>query len=709
MKGSTQCTQGHQRNKSLIAALITLAIFSGCATSPVEPEPPQASIVIDDTVVDTSVLLAEQAYISDRQLYIQFRHLSDTINSYAILAGPDETPAADPSSTLYLQQAVEHYNDLPLVQLSYLGPEQWIEHTHKLQALPVAGVALWREFRDRLLAGITPRKPGTGIVVEFLKQEEMFFYYDDRGLLHSIPVHQKPAGLRTSKTLKFSELLADATPLLSDYILAAGGNSAPALLFNTGDNADFGYPFIYANRDTGQVVFLRRLPENLECCDPSSNFLPDALAHTTRSHIDCFLRQPVGSVARLFSLVSFKLVDTATPRPVVFLKDQPIPPVSDNEPMDPDKWEQELSELAYSPVSQGSIEYLVDGAAFFNRLIDFIKSAEKSIDIRLYIFDNDDYALKIANLLKQRSKEVEVRVLIDGLGTISAAAALSPSTPENYEAPPRIIRYLESDSEVKVRTVLNPWLAGDHTKTILIDNRIAFLGGMNIGREYRYDWHDMMVELRGPVVDEIQTNFEKAWRLQTFLGEIWASFYRAGEPVNQPQANDIAIRLLFTKPGDSQILRAQLAAIARANQRIYIENAYFTSDDIIFELAMARRRGVDVRVIIPYASDSGIIDRSNVRAINAMLDNGIRVYIYPGESHIKGAVYDGWICLGSANFDQLSLRMNKEMNIATSSPVAVQGFLDNVIVPDLEKSVELKQPLPEKWSDFLMEMIADQL
>ena len=169
------------------------------------------------------------------------------------------------------------------------------------------------------------------------------------------------------------------------------------------------------------------------------------------------------------------------------------------------------------------------------------------------------------------------------------------------------------------------------------------------------------------------------------------------------------IRSLYIRPGDSQILRAQLAAIARASQRIYIENAYFTSDDIILELAVARRRGIDVRVIIPDASDSGIIDRSNVSAMNTMLENGIRVLIYPGESHIKGAVYDGWICLGSANFDQLSLRMNKEMNIATSSPVAVQAFIDKVIVPDFEKSVELKQPLPEKWSDFLMEMIADQL
>ena len=695
--------------QSLIATLTTLVIISGCATSPVETQPPQPSIVIDDTVVDPSTLLAKQAYISDKRLYIQFRHLSDTINSYAILTGPDETPAVDPSSRLYLQQAVQQYNDLPLVQLSYLDPEQWIEHTHELQSLPVAGVALWREFRDRLLASITPRKPGTGVVVEFLKQEEMFFYYDDQGLLRSIPVQDKPAELSTSKTLKFSKLLSDATPLLSEYISAARGNSIPALLFNTGDSADFGYPFIYANRDTGQVVFLRRLPENPECCDPSGTFLPDAMAHTTRSHVDSFFRQPIGSIARLFSLVSFKIVDTATPKPVIFLSDLPIPPVSDNKPMDLEKWEKELSELAYSPLTQGSIEYLVDGAAFFNRLIDTIQSAEESIDIRLYIFDNDDYALKIADLLKQRSKEVEVRVLIDGLGTISAAAARSPSTPETHEAPPRIIRYLKSGSDIKVRTVLNPWLAGDHTKTILIDKKIAYLGGMNIGREYRYDWHDMMVELHGPIVDEIQTHFEKAWRLQSFLGDIRATLYRPGKPVNKPQPGYIPIRLLFTKPGDSQILRTQLAAIARANQRIYIENAYFTSDDILFELAMARRRGVDVRVIIPYASDSGIIDRSNVMAINTMLANGIRVFIYPGESHIKGAVYDGWICLGSANFDQLSLRMNKEMNIATSSPVAVQVFIDQVIQPDFEKSVELKEPLPKKWSDFLMEALADHL
>jgi phosphatidylserine/phosphatidylglycerophosphate/cardiolipin synthase-like enzyme len=73
------------------------------------------------------------------------------------------------------------------------------------------------------------------------------------------------------------------------------------------------------------------------------------------------------------------------------------------------------------------------------------------------------------------------------------------------------------------------------------------------------------------------------------------------------------------------------------------------------------------------------------------------------------ALYDGWRCLGSANFDDFSLRVNKELNIATTEPSTLQGFLDQVLLPDLNKSVELKEPFPQKWSDYLMELLADHL
>ncbi len=692
-----------------IVIVITQGLLSACTTAPSEPVQTQPGIIIEDTSTDVDPLFTEQTYIHNNRLYIQFKHLTETIDGFALLTEPNESEYKESSSNLNLQRAIRQHNGLPIVQLTQISRQEWIEHTSELRALPTAGAALWREFRDRLIAGITPREQNSGIVIEFLKQDELLFYYDEQGLLRSTSVNEKPLATRIDKTYKFSELLVDATALLDEYISAAHGANGSEILFNTGDTSTYGYPFVYMNKHAGQVVFIRRPSDNDQCCAPSLNLLPQAVVHTTDSHLTGILYQTIGSVARLFTLVSYKVIDTVTPKPLMLLNHQPIPPVADNEPMDSELWEQELNDLASSPQSQGTIEYLVDGAAFFSRMIEQIHAAKESIDIRVYIFDTDHYALQLADLLKKRSKEIRVRVLVDGLGSITAAAVDSPYQAVEHQRPSNIITYLKTNSDIEVHMVHNPWLTGDHTKTILIDKKFAYVGGMNLGREYRYDWHDLMVELQGPIVDEIQTHFEKAWRQQSFLGDIRAFFYLPGEPVNKPQANDIPIRLLLTRPGDSQILRTQLAAINWAKQRIYIQNAYFTSDDIIFELAQARRRGVDVRVIIPYQSDSGVINRSNVKAMNAMLDNGIRVFIYPGESHIKGAVYDGWVCLGSANFDQLSLRMNKELNIATSDPTAVQGFLDEVMYPDFKKSVELKEPLPEKWSDFLMETIADQL
>ncbi|MDH3267107.1 MAG: phospholipase D-like domain-containing protein, partial [Gammaproteobacteria bacterium] len=94
---------------------------------------------------------------------------------------------------------------------------------------------------------------------------------------------------------------------------------------------------------------------------------------------------------------------------------------------------------------------------------------------------------------------------------------------------------------------------------------------------------------------------------------------------------------------------------------------------------------------------------------NAMLEHGIRVFLYPGMSHVKAAIIDGWACLGSANWDKLSFRTNKELNIATSHPEYVANLLRQVFMPDFELSVELTEPFPERWSDRLAEVISDYL
>jgi cardiolipin synthase len=272
-----------------------------------------------------------------------------------------------------------------------------------------------------------------------------------------------------------------------------------------------------------------------------------------------------------------------------------------------------------------------------------------------------------------------------------------------------VVNYLRDDSRVDVRVLRNAWLMGDHSKSIVVDGRTAFIGGMNIGREYRYDWHDLMIEVEGPVVGLIEEDFEKSWRGEGLLGDLQRLIYPGRDALPEAAPDHYPVRVLFTRPGDPQILRAQVAAMRSARKRIYIQNAYLTSDTVVYELVKARRRGVDVRVIVPAASDSGLISRSNVVAANALLRHGIRVYVYPGMSHVKAAVYDGWACFGSANFDYLSLRVNKELNLATSHPPAVDALVEQLFEVDFARALELTEPLPGNWGDYLAEMLADFL
>jgi cardiolipin synthase len=92
-----------------------------------------------------------------------------------------------------------------------------------------------------------------------------------------------------------------------------------------------------------------------------------------------------------------------------------------------------------------------------------------------------------------------------------------------------------------------------------------------------------------------------------------------------------------------------------------------------------------------------------------MLANGIRVYMYPGMSHVKAAIFDGWACVGSANFDKLSLEINKELNLATSEPAIVNKLLERVFLPDMAASTEVNEPLELTLQAHLFEIAADEL
>jgi cardiolipin synthase len=219
----------------------------------------------------------------------------------------------------------------------------------------------------------------------------------------------------------------------------------------------------------------------------------------------------------------------------------------------------------------------------------------------------------------------------------------------------------------------------------------------------------MMVEVDGPVVREMQTEFSESWIHAGFFGDLGWFLNKLSRQAEPASIAGYPIRLLHTRPSRAEIYMVQREAMQRAKKYIYVENAYFTDDVMLQELVKARHRGVDVRVIVPIVSDRGALTRDNALAANIMLEHGIRVFIYPGMSHVKAAVYDGWACLGSANFDRLSLKINREMNIATSHRTAVDDLLTRLFRPDFESSPELLEPFPERWSDHLVEVLGDYI
>jgi len=276
---------------------------------------------------------------------------------------------------------------------------------------------------------------------------------------------------------------------------------------------------------------------------------------------------------------------------------------------------------------------------------------------------------------------------------------------EGFVPPRSIGAYLRRDSNVHVRPQPNPGFTADHSKVLLVDRRYAYIGGMNLGREYRYEWHDLMAEVQGPVVASLQRQFDKKWAQVGLWGDCGLaaeSLRGKSESIETGQGGEmLELRRLYTKTFSRQIRRAQLAAIDRASSYTFIENAYFFSHDLLNALARARLRGVDVRVIMPSENDLEAGHRSNLIAANYLLEHGVRVYMYPGMTHVKALLVDGWACFGSANCDALSLRLNREANLATSDPTFANEFRKELFEADFARSRELREPFAVDWSDYL--------
>jgi cardiolipin synthase len=569
------------------------------------------------------------------------------------------------------------------------------------RAAQLHGRADWDALLGALFADLAPSAPDEATLVA-VQGRDVVFHRDRAGRLHVYPHEAKPAALSVVRTVSEQELAARALARMP----ALQASNAPRL-YATGDpGTGGGYVLFDPLARVSVLVAPAAAPDRAQGAVAVGTSLNMAQSLLLQSHVVAPLMHPLASVGSLLTHMTQSLI-AVLPRPSGPAAD--IPPLARAAPMDLAAFEAHLDGIVSSRPHAGKLRLLVDGEAFFPRLVQAVQDARRTVDVRVYIFDRDDFALRIADLLKARSSQVRVRVLVDELGSIGGGGSQAPYPYYRSAAatPVSIVTYLQDGAAVQARARPNPFLTSDHTKVIVVDGERAFVGGMNIGYQYRYTWHDLMVEAEGPIVDRLARDFEAAWA-STAPAIVPAERRRPGTGEAAP-AGPWGIRPLYTEPGNPEILRAQLAAIRAARQSIWIQQAYVSDDAIVAALITARQRGVDVRLILPTRGDSGFMNSANLIATRAFVRHGVRVYAYPGMSHVKAALYDGWAVIGSANFDKLSLRVNGETNLATADPAFVAALRHELFEQDFARSREIRTPPRVGWTAYISDFVADQL
>ena len=595
---------------------------------------------------------------------------------------------------------------------SLLKPKRASESDRYAQAPRVVLVGKeWGEVVKEVILSLVPQRSGQGRIL-FIGTYETVLYKRADGTTDLAELADAPANVQIIGRVEAQEFDRLLFENLKTQIEASGAPYTRFLLRLDGVPLT---PFMYVDIENGLMTPLQlppyyELEKEMSSLGFSTSFI---WSFFVKSHVFGIIKAPFTSSFRLLSLGGASLY-TALPPRYGDLKE--VPPLNiSGEEMDLTEFNTWLDKNISRQNYKASVQLLIDGEEFFPHFILAAQRAKHSIFTRVYIFGTDPYGIKIADLLKARAAEgLDVRVLTDELNTVlNFTKQPELNYPPDFVMPKNIKSYIRKDSRAKARTHYNTWATFDHTKVYLVDRELAYTGGMNIGEEYRYTWHDMMVALRGPVVGQLVKNFYEAWSFNGWGGDFAAAyrqiFSKKQRKANREEPGMVDVRLLYTKPSQAEIFFAQLEAIKRAKRRIYIENAYFSDDRIVGELIKARGRGVDVRVILPGENDVGIMDKNNQIMANKLWRNGVRVYFYKGMTHVKAALYDGWAVVGSANFDKMSLFVNQEMSLGISDPAFVTELEERLFEKDFANSEEMTKERDVAWTGFIVGALTNQL
>ncbi|HEX5003672.1 MAG TPA: phospholipase D-like domain-containing protein [Gemmatimonadales bacterium] len=329
---------------------------------------------------------------------------------------------------------------------------------------------------------------------------------------------------------------------------------------------------------------------------------------------------------------------------------------------------------------------LLDGPAVYPAMFAAIEGATRWIHFENYIFRDDATGQRFADGLAARARAgVSVRLLCDwygslGLGSRMARDLRAAGVELRRFNPPRLIDLLGN-------------LARDHRKLVVTDTGSAIIGGLCIGDEWAGDperglvpWRDTALEVRGPAVAALDRAFERTW---TLAG---GTIPESDQVAEWPEAGSAEVGVVVGEPRRARIRRIVELLAAGAVERLWITDAYLVAPRPLFQALLdAAQGGVDVRLLVPGASDLPVVRNLTRIGYRELLRSGIRIFEWDGPMlHAKTMVADGlWCRVGSSNLNPSSLVGNFELDVIVHDR-ALGTELEAQFRRDAARSVEIE-------------------
>jgi cardiolipin synthase len=333
--------------------------------------------------------------------------------------------------------------------------------------------------------------------------------------------------------------------------------------------------------------------------------------------------------------------------------------------------------IFHSTVAKTDISLYTYGQDLYWDMLHEIETATHTVLLETYIWKNDEVGRQFIGAVNAAAKRgVEVYVIYDGFANL-----VVPHSFYTFYPAVHVLRFPVFRPSILFTNVRGTGF--DHRKVLVVDDRVGFVGGYNIGSLYATQWRDTHLKIRGPSVWDLRRAFTYMWnsnRARTLTKASQPELTELGADFWEPRiraVNNIPSNLVFPTRG------VYLDAINRASKHIFITTAYFIPDQQILQaLLAAAERGVDVRVLIPEASNHVLADWLSRGFYTALLRAGVTILLYQNAMiHAKTATIDGeWSIVGTANIDRLSLTGNYEIGLE---------IYDDDLAGDLERIFEV--------------------